>query len=45
MKLTPGSFAMPDGTFAEARRDKETGDVYISQKVNCTGYRTRRSIL
>ncbi len=31
MKLTPGSFAMPDGTFAEARRDKETGDVYISQ--------------
>jgi hypothetical protein len=31
MKLTPGSFAMPDGTFAEARMDKETGDVYISQ--------------
>jgi len=31
MKLTPGSFAMPDGTFAEARRDKETGDVFISQ--------------
>src|SRR6056300_1309209 len=31
MKLTPGSFAMPDGTFAEARRDTETGDVYISQ--------------
>jgi len=31
MNLTPGSFAMPDGTFAEARRDKETGDVFISQ--------------
>jgi hypothetical protein len=31
IKLTPGSFAMPDGTFAEARRDKETGDVFISQ--------------
>ena len=31
MKLTPGSFAMPDGTFVEARRDKETADVFISQ--------------
>jgi hypothetical protein len=31
MKLTPGSFAMPDGTFAEARRDKETAQVFISQ--------------
>jgi hypothetical protein len=31
MNLTPGSFAMPDGTFAEARRDKETAQVYISQ--------------
>ncbi len=31
MKLTPGSFARPDGTFDEARIDKDSGQVFISQ--------------
>lgn len=29
--LMPGSFALPNGEFVEARRDKDTGQVFLSQ--------------